>query len=158
MAHAMERREKTPDTSGPHNHGQEVDEQNEQRHDHQQRPLERLQFCIGRQAQIEREQHACEPREDKTPHEENDQPDDEPELDALLDLRSLEGDESHGASQAQPEDQRNKESALTVSSLTGKPVTQRQLVRDRRVQWCRTKWCGRWSQQRRLRPPQSTSQ
>jgi len=119
-----------PNAPGTHDDGEQVNEEDQQGHDHQQRPLKRFQFSIGRQAEVKRKQHACQPRKHQSANEQHDESDDETEFDALLNFGGLEGDKRHGSTQTQTEHKRHKEAAHAVPSLARQPITEGQLVGD----------------------------
>ena len=120
----------SPNSTGSHDHWEEVDEQNQERHDHQQRPLQRLKFTIGGQPQFEGKQHTCKPRQNQTANEQDDETDNEAEFDALLNLWRLEGDEGHDAAKAQAKHKGDKETAQATSPITRQPIPEGELVGD----------------------------
>ena len=121
---------KAPNATGSHDDWKEIDEENQQRHDHQQRPLKRLEFIVGWETQVEGKQHTGEPRQHQSSNQQNDQANDEAEFDPLLNFRRLEGDERHDAAETQSQHQGHEESGHAGSPLAGQPVAQRKLVRD----------------------------
>ena len=122
-----------PNATCPHDNGKEVNEQNEQGHDHQQRPLKGLQLVVGGESKVKGKQHASEPGQHQTPNQEHDEADDEAEFDALLHLGRLERNERHHTTQAQTQHERDEESGHACSAFTGQPVAQRELVRNEQL-------------------------